>query len=415
GCFSNVPRAFVVEDLGNVREAFRQVIERRGIRVIEETRITRLLVANNRCLGAVDIRGEREFVTITAAATILATGGGAALFQYNLAPADAIGDGYVLGFEAGAGLINMEFIQIMLGTPPIERRNFFPTQALRDGVHFTNCFGEEFLLKYYTNGELLRRAYKARMRHQPFSMRDEAAFIDIGIAKETITGKTSENFGIFARKDRDTSGIVWPEGGIEVAPFAHSFNGGLAINFEAETGVSNLFAAGEVAGGPHGADRIGGNMMPATQVIGERAGKSAALRAAHPADDPCPAELAEEEFRKVRAMTGGDAADLNEIRDHLRWMMWKKCMVIRKEDNLAGALRSLNSLSDVLAQVNGPRVKERLCLESMIKLAKIILTAALRRKESRGSHYREDYPEKDDKNFGKPIMLHKDSMEEAIV
>ena len=415
GCFSNIPRAFVTEDMANVRESFRQVVERRGIRVIEDTLITRLLVAGNQCFGAVGIRGEREFVSITAPATILATGGGCAIFKHNLAPPDALGGGYVLGFEAGASLINMEFIQIVLGTLPVEERNFFPIQAFRGGLRFTNCFEEEFLQRYYPNGELLRKAYKARMRHQPFSTRDEAVFIDIGIAKEVVTGKTSENFGVFARKEHDTSGITWPEGVVEVAPFAHSFNGGLAINFEAETGVLNLFAAGEVAGGLHGADRMGGNMMPATQVIGERAGKSAALRAARPADEASAATLADEEFQKLRDITGTDTPDLGELREHLRWMMCKKCMVIRKGDNLAGALRNLNSISEVLSQVKCPNVKERVALESMIGLSRIILTGALRRKESRGSHYREDHPEKDDKNFGKPIMLHKDSLEEAKV
>lgn len=408
GCFSSVPRAFVTESLSNVREAFHQVVTRRGIRALEDTQITRLIVADNRCLGAVGIRGERELVHIAAPATILASGGGAALFKYNLSPPDATGDGYVLGFDAGAALINMEFIQIMLGTLPLEKRNFFPVGAFKDGIRFTNCLGEEFLNRRYPNVEMLRKAYKARMRHQPFSARDEAALIDIGIAKEVVTGKTSENFGVYAAKDRAGS-----EGILEVAPFAHSFNGGLAINFEAETSVANLFAAGEVAGGLHGADRIGGNMMPSTQVIGERAGKSAALRAVRSVPEGHAA--AESEFKRLRELCGSDAADLAEMSEHLRWMMWKKCMIIRKEDNLASALRSLGNLEEVLARIKCSRVKEYLSLESMIKLSRIILTAAIRRKESRGCHYREDFPEKDDRQFGKPIMLHKDSLEEATI
>ena len=415
GCFSNIPRTFITEDMANVRDSFRQVVERRGIRVLEDTQITRLLVADNRCYGAVGVRGEQGFVKITAPATVLATGGGGAIFQYNLVPAGATGDGYVLGFEAGAGLINMEFIQAMLGTPPMEKRNFLPTGIFKDGPHFVNCLNEEFLEKYYPAPDLLRNAYKARLRHQPFSTRDEAKFIDIGIAKEVLAGKTSENFGIFLRKDRDTSGVVLPNGQAEVAPFAHSFNGGLAINFEAETGVTSLFAAGEVAGGAHGADRLGGNMMPASQVIGERAGKSAALRATRQADNPRAAESAEEEFQRLRSVTGPTHVDFSHTLDHLRWMMWKKCLVIRKGDNLSSALRTIDNLNDILAQVNCSNVREYVTLKSMLTLSRLILAAALRRKESRGSHYREDFPEKDDKNFGKPMMTHKDSLEEAVV
>ena len=415
GCFSNIPRVFVTEGMANVRDSFRQVIERRGIRILEDTQITRLLVADNRCYGAVGIHGERGFVKITAPAAILATGGGGAIFHYNLAPADATGDGYVLGFEAGAGLINMEFIQAMLGTPPMEKRNFLPTGVFKDGPHFLNCFNEEFLEKYYLTPDLLRNAYKARLRHQPFSARDEAKFIDIGIAKEVLAGKTSENFGVFVKKDRDTSGIVLPGGQAEVTPFAHSFNGGLAINFEAETGVTSLFAAGEAAGGAHGADRLGGNMMPASQVIGERAGKSAALRATRPADSPRAAESAEEELQRLRSVTGPSRVDFSQTLDHLRWMMWKKCLVVRKGDNLSSALRTIENLNDLLAQVRCSNMREYLTLKSMLTLSKLVLTAARRRKESRGSHYREDFPEKDDKNFGKPVMMHKDSLEEAVV
>jgi succinate dehydrogenase/fumarate reductase flavoprotein subunit len=415
GCFSNVPRVFVTEDMNNVRDAFRQVIERRGIRVLEDTQITRLLVADNRCYGAAGIRGERGFVKITAPATIMAAGGGASIFQYNLAPRGATGDGYVLGFEAGAALINMEFIQAMLGTPPMQKRNFLPLGVFKDGPHFLNCFGEEFLEKYYPTQDLLRNAYKARLRHYPFSARDEAKFIDIGIAKEVLAGKTSENFGVFVKKERDTSGAVLPGGQAEVAPFAHAFNGGLAINFEAETGVTSLFAAGEAAGGAHGADRLGGNMMPAAQVLGERAGKSAALRATRPAENPRAAECAEEEFSRLRAATGPARVDFSHTLDHMRWMMWKKCLVVRKGDNLSSALRTVDNLNDLADQVRCSNVREYVSLKSMLALSRIILTAALRRKETRGSHYREDFPEKDDKNFGKPTMIHKDSLEEAVV
>lgn len=414
GCFSNIPRVFVTEDMANVRESFREAINRRGIKVLEDTQITRLLVSDNKCFGAVGIRGERTFVRISAPATIIAAGGGGAVFKYNLAPHDATGDGYMLGFEAGAGLINMEFIQIMLGTPPVEKRNFLPIGIFKDNPHFTNSYGEEFLEKYYVTPDLLRNAYKARLRHQPFTTRDEAKFIDIGIAKEVVAGKTSRNFGVFVRKERDNSGVVLPDGQAEVAPFAHSFNGGLAVNFEAETSVTSLFAAGEAAGGAHGADRLGGNMMPASQVIGERAGKSAALRAGRPADHPRASEIAEEEFQKLRSLTASSPVDLSHTKDHMQWMMWKKCLVARKGENLAGALRTIDALNDILAQVKCSNVREFMSLKSMASLSKIILTAALRRKESRGGHYREDFPEKDDRNFGRPIMLHKDSLEEAM-
>jgi succinate dehydrogenase/fumarate reductase flavoprotein subunit len=410
GCFSSVPRAYVTESLANLSESFYQVIDRRGIRFLEETEIIRLLVRDGRCVGALGVRNNNEFVIVSACATVLATGGGGGLFRRNLVPAGSTGDGYVLGFEAGAGLINMEFMQIMLGVAA-PQENFFPLDSFKDNPRFLNCFNEEFLMRYYEDGATLRRAYALRPRHAPFSARDEAKNVDIGIAKEIITGKCTPRFAVTASKERDASGIVWPNGGVEVSYFFHSFNGGLLINFEAETGVKRLFAAGEAAGGIHGADRLGGNMMPATQVIGERAGKSAAVRCDEPPDSAAASELARQEIEQITSLEGDETVDFSETLDHLRWMMWKKCGVIRKADNLSSALRTITSLKETISELKTKNVIERLSVDRMLTLGSLVLRAALKRRETRGSHYREDFPEKDDSKFGRPLILHKDTME----
>ncbi len=406
GCFSAVPRAYVTDSLANVRESFRQAVDRRGIRHIEDTEIIKLLTHDGQCIGALGIRNQDEFVVISACATVLATGGGSELFRRNFVPACSTGDGYVLGYNAGAGLINMEFIQIMLGVVAPEEK-FFSLEAFKDNPKFVNSFGEEFLYRYYPDGTSLRRAYSLRMRHAPFSCRDESKNIDIGTAKEIITGKCTPQFAVSVSKEKANSGITWPNGGVGVSYFFHSFNGGLLINYEAETGVRSLFAAGEVAGGVHGADRMGGNMMPATQVIGERAGKSAAIRCDAPPDSQRASDLAAQEIERIASFEGTEEIDLTETREHVLWMMWKKCGVIRKADNLSSALRTISSLEETLADVKMKNIAQRPATERMLTLAGLVLQAALKRQESRGSHYREDFPEKDDRQFGRPLILHK--------
>ncbi len=412
GCFSNVERAFVTESLDNVRDSFYRVVDNRGVRHLENIEIIKLLVYEGCCVGALGVRGESEFVVISACATVLATGGGGGLFHRNLVPEGLNGDGYVLGYEAGASLINLEFIQIMLGvvTP---QEDFFPLKAFLDNPKILNCFDDEFLNEYYPENALLRRAYSVRAQHAPFSCRDEARHIDIAIAKEIISGKCTPKFAITAKGERGKSGYQWPEEGLEVSYFFHSFNGGLLINYEAETGVKWLFAAGEVSGGVHGADRLGGDMMPACQVIGARAGKSAAISCDGPPEQHRARLLADVEIGRIAEIEGPDAIDFTETIDHLGWMMWKKCGIIRKEENLFSALRTINSLRDTLSGVKTKNVIERIAVEKRITLAEIILKAALRRRESRGSHYREDFPDKDDSKFGRPLITHKDNAKEG--
>ena len=284
--------------------------------------------------------------------------------------------------------------------------------AFQDNPKFFNCFDDEFLSDCYPDAAALRRAHAIRAQHAPFSCRDEARHIDIGIAKEIISGKCTSKFAVIAKNGNAKSGFAWPAEGLDVSYFFHSFNGGLLINYEAETGVKWLFAAGEVAGGVHGADRLGGNMIPACQVIGARAGKSAAISCDGAPEKQRARLLADVEMDRIAGLEGSEAIDFTEIVDHLGWMMWKKCGIVRREDLLAGALRTVNSLRDTLDAVKTSNVIERLAVERRITLAEILLGAVLRRRESRGSHYREDFPEKDDAKFGRPLITHKDSDKE---
>lgn len=213
GCFSTEKRAYVVSDLAAFGRAFSDV------EIME--RAMAVDVAPGRGVRAITPAGDE--LVVEAPAIVLATGGGCGAFKHALTSPDQLGDAIALASDAG--VTNLEFLQIMIGTLKPVYYGFYPVPLHPDAI---------------------------RRSHFPFSTRDEGFKADLAVAR---------------------GGRI---GGHDVLPMAHAQNGGLAIDERGGTGVPGLFACGEAAGGMHGADRVGGAMMTATQVFGARAGASAA-------------------------------------------------------------------------------------------------------------------------------------------
>jgi succinate dehydrogenase/fumarate reductase flavoprotein subunit len=186
---------------------------------------------------------------------------------------------------------------------------------------------------------------------------------------------------------------------VPIACFAHAINGGVKIDSQGESTVRALYAAGEVAGGPHGADRLGGNMLVTCQVFGARAGKAAARRAMEMDLPSVPEADINEEIRRLtglRGRKGGLSPDLLKAR--VKDAMWRGLLVVRNEGKLSGTLESLKEITEQTKEAAVPNHKaleDYLELENLVAVGEAITRAALRRKESRGSHFREDYPEMD--------------------
>ena len=183
---------------------------------------------------------------------------------------------------------------------------------------------------------------------------------------------------------------------VPVACFAHAINGGLKIDVNGRTSLPGLYAAGEVAGGPHGADRLGGNMLLSCQVFGARAGRSAARRAAETGYAVFPKEQAEkatERLKDLKDLHG--TTTVKHLKRRLQEAMWKGVLVVRSEKKLKWTLNALADIRADLSTVNIGSVndlKSVLELENLIDVGVAISRGALHRKESRGSHYREDFP-----------------------
>jgi len=432
GCFGPGQRAVTTTNKDNIRSAFRQALEDNGITLVDCTGVVSLLVADSTCKGALAVNSEERLVAIGSAATILATGGGSYCYQHNLNYPEQTADGWILAFDAGATLSNCEFIQFTYGTMSHPKR-IVTAWFFKPGSRFYDGNGKDLLSRHIPSWLSREELLMTRSTHGPFSSRDYGKWLDIAIFREITTGRPSEHGGVYAdlsatighlpeTEDLFASDVrrqlEWyrQEGinllqPIEIAHHAHAFNGGILINEEAETNVRGLFAAGETIAGPHGADRLGGNMMTLTQVFGSIAGRNAARNAETSSSLCSLRDLAKDSyFSHVERLPGvaQAATTYPEARAKLASLMWNEVGVERTDNGLQRALRAIENLRE--REVRRPTssdeggVLEATSLRSMLKTSELIAESALRRRESRGSHCRRDYPELDP-NLGFPIRI----------
>jgi succinate dehydrogenase/fumarate reductase flavoprotein subunit len=402
-------------------------LRRRPIRLIEDTLVTDLLVADGRVVGALALdlpTGEVEI--LRAHAVVLATGGGHNVYAYTTGPEDLTGDGQAMALRAGASLINMEMTQFIPTTiidPPMARGNLFPfLLGPQNGLRFwlLNKYGERFMARWDA----------ARMEH---STRD---MLSIGIATEVLEGRGGPSGGVYYSLRHLPSNLVedfarwgakpfikadWSAHGhsfreivdrleageaIEVSAAAHFFMGGVRVDQEMRTDLLGLFAAGEVTGGMHGANRLSGNAFTQIVTQGARAGASAAAFARQHGAGPEPsvAILADARQRVDAPLRREEGVTAYDLRRELQTIAGEHVGVLRDGPRLAEAVERLERLGrDVLPRLRSrasdrrynPEWLECLQVGSMYLTLLAIARCALAREESRGAHYRRDYPQTD--------------------
>jgi succinate dehydrogenase / fumarate reductase flavoprotein subunit len=414
----------------------------RGIDVFMECTIARLLTSDGRISGAFGYhRPTGQFVCFRAKAVVLATGGIGKAYAITSNSWEYTGDGHSLALRAGADLIDMEFVQFhptgMVWPPSV--RGILVTEGVRgDGGTLKNAKGERFMFRYIP--EMFRaetaeteeeadRWYgdrKNARRTPDLLPRDEVAR---AINTEVKAGRGSPHGGVFldiaSRRPADEikrrlpsmyhqfmelAGVDITKEPMEVGPTCHYIMGGVRVDADSTAStVSGLFAAGEVAGGMHGSNRLGGNSLSDLLVFGRRAGLYAAeyakaLRAPVRVDDGQLAGIAREVLAPFER-SGGE--NPYQIQRDLQETMQALVGIIRTEDELKEAVQQIEALKERAGRVRveGGRVYNPgwhlgLDLASLLSVSEAITLAALERKESRGGHTREDYP-KPDSHFGK--------------
>lgn len=362
------------------------------VRICHEVTIISLLTRDTRVIGAAGLTSSGEMIVFLADATILATGGGTRVYDISTNSDSGTGDGYAMGYQAGATLIDMEQVQFHPtgAVYPWDARGRLVTEAVRgEGGVLKNSLGERFMTRYdpvkmeLSTRDVVARAAATEIR-EGRGTPNGGVWLDIShLPAEEIEQRLPTmleqflRFGVDIRKEP-----------MEVAPTAHHLMGGLAITSECRTTVPGLFACGEVAGGVHGANRLGGNALADTQVFGRRAGHYAGCEPVQERlmDDDAVARVQQ----RLSLFTDGEVTPA-EVKSRLVKSMWEGAGIFRDKDTLQKCLMTIDELSRVRLVARVPQEYAECCVvQNMLTTARLIVTSALTREESRGAHVRTD-------------------------
>jgi succinate dehydrogenase/fumarate reductase flavoprotein subunit len=407
-----------------------------GLEAWGQTMVAELLpaVGGRRIAGVLLVdehSGERTVVQ--AKVVVLATGGAGAAFAVNVFPDDCTGDGYALAYRAGAQLVNLEFIQI--GLSSVKTRLACSGSMMRALPRLVNDCDEEFLPHYFAPDTPMAEIYNilfAKGASWPVSLEEPSHRIDIAVERERAAGRRV--FLDFSRNPesldwealdpailrwyREVKGVglndpalrqsplhrleainpqsvAWlQERGIdlkagqrvEIAPAIQHFQGGVKIRTHGETTLPGLYAAGEVSGGQHGANRPGGNALLDCQVFGRIAGESGAQIAAELA--PLDESVLTAAMSGLAALTEADGLPAAEVRTHAQRIVADAAGVVRTESGLRAGLKALAALRAEGMAADEHGLAYAVETRNTLDVTELVIRAALHRDESRGPHLR---------------------------
>jgi L-aspartate oxidase len=372
------------------------VRESPDIEVFENCFAIDLILTNKECVGAkiLDIK-QRRVRDVFARATVLATGGVGYIYQNTTNPEIATGDGIAIALRAGAKIEDMEFVQFhptTLNKPGAP--HFLISEALRgEGAILVNGKGVRFMLKYDSMGELAPRDIIARTIFN--ELKKGSVYLDIRHkGRNFILDRFPMIYQECLKYDIDITEDLIP-----VSPAAHYICGGIKTNEYGETSIPNLLAFGEcTCTGVHGANRLASNSL-LESVVFSSLGAQKAKRYLKNKLETLPQQ-------EGPAFSNIETPELNYLKTELRKALWDYVGIIRNEEQMGLMLEKLEHLNARLVAIGGNGVNTRfLELKNMATIAHLVTKAAYTRKESRGTHYREDYPATDDKNWLKHICF----------
>ncbi len=354
----------------------------------------------------IDIRTGR-FRFVRARTVLLATGGGPTMYRYHTPSGDKSMDGLAMALRAGLPLRDMEMVQFhptgLLAGEGTRMTGTVLEEGLRGaGGHLLNGHGARFMFGYDDKGEratrdVVSRAIYAEMRKSNASPSGGVYISMAHLGPENVRQK----FKGMVKRCAD-SGFDLAAGRVEVVPTAHYFMGGIVVDPDTRTDMPGLFVAGEDAGGAHGSNRLGGNGVANSTVYGGIAGDvmAADVRQDCALRDPDEAAI-EAEIARARHPLGRKPAPVQPLRDALMDAMWEHVGVLRTAERLERGLAQVREIGAELQEtgVAGDDLAFNLTwhdwlnLQSLVEISEVIGTAALWRENSRGAHFREDFPE----------------------
>ncbi len=377
---------------------------RSSITVHEETFVNKLLVEDGRCIGVQAIDRSGHTFDVKARSTVLANGGAGGLWLHTSNPAGATADGLVLAWQAGAALIDLEFMQFHPTVLVMNGTSHLISEAVRgEGAYLRNHAGERFMPRYTPQNELAPRDVVARaILSEMLAEKTDCQYLDL---RHLPAAKMHARFPTISAICRQY-GLDMARDLLPVAPAAHYCMGGVMVDTFGHTTLPSLYAVGEVAcTGVHGANRLASNSLLEGLVYGIRIADKLAQ----------PTHRSERgivrkntiTFPYTSSLTSGvvssgteDNLTSEQVRDQVRQLMWQYVSLCRDEKGLLQAKSSLQALyAQTYEQVEmGSRSTETM---NMLQVAELVIVAALERCESRGSHWRMDYQTSDPQQAGR--------------
>lgn len=376
------------------REIMRAVLAHVGqlpnVHIVEETFSIDLVTKDGRCVGVVAWSPGAGIQMIWAKSVILATGGCGQLYRETTNPSVATGDGLAMAYRAGARLQDMEFMQFhptVLYVAGSARHLI--TEAVRgEGAYLRDCHGERFMPSYDQRAELAPRDVVAQSivkqmtkTHHPCVYLDQR-HLDPDMVRRRFPGIVA---------DCAKCGLDFASDLIPVRPGAHYMVGGVSTDIDGRTSLPGLWACGEVAAtGLHGANRLASNSLLEALVFGESCGRGAGSEATSTTSSYTIPRMEER-----RTSPPGVELDLDDIRNSLQALMFRKAGIERNAESLEQARQQVDFWCQYVQsrEFLGPPGWE---LQNLLTVAGVLLTAAIHRTESRGTHFRSDFPQSSD-------------------
>jgi L-aspartate oxidase len=369
------------------RLLWKKVAAHPNVRVHDDALAMSVVTRNGVCEGATFVDRGGTVQQATAERTLVATGGAGQVFRETSNPAIATGDGIAMAFEAGARVADLEFIQFHPTVLSVEGApRFLLSEALRgEGAHLVNHVGERFVQRYEPAGDLASRDLVARAIVREMQRTGAPVYLSLAHLDPEYVRRRFPTIDQACRE----AGLDLATQRIPVSPAAHYVMGGVETDLYGRTSVTGLFAAGEAAcTGVHGANRLASNSLLEGLVFGARVAEAMSAPWKEAGLPSGRAEVVE------TAPSAGKAPTAFAVRD----LVWRHAGLMRTRESLQEAVAQLQTwrAATQALRMSAPGNRERRRLASLATVGYLIARAALRREESRGGHFRADYPQRDD-------------------
>lgn len=383
----------------------RRVKENPNIDILEDTIVTELLVdSDGECKGAIIYNDDtKEYETIYSSAMILASGGIGQLYKYTTNPFVATGDGIELAYQAGAILQDLEFVQFHPTALAVEntKNRFLISESVRgEGAILLDKNNKEFMSEYSELKELAprdvvtRAIYDRMIKTNAQNVYLNATVIphDLLIKRFPTISKVCKSVGIDITKDY-----------IPVAPAAHYYMGGIKTTIDGRTSIRGLYAIGECAStGLHGANRLASNSLLECIVCAHELANYLSFTSLIP-----PKKIDESIMKTIDKYTSplsDESFNVIELKTKLKEIMWNYAGILRDENKLLKGLDEIYKLKSGFRRDVKCLNKQEYELRNMLCVAQLIIKSALKREESRGAHYRTDFPQTEEKGIHNCII-----------